>query len=221
MKLGAAGLVLIGLTALAGPAGADPVITDRPISFDRERVRLTVEYRRRHEDPAASGIDIQPRLVVLHYTGGSSLDATWRYFDRTRIEAGRATLRRAGALNVSAHFLVDRDGSIVRLMPETHMARHCIGLNHVAIGIENVGDGDKFPLTEAQVRANAELVRFLAGRHSITHLIGHQESNAMRRHAYWRERDPTYRNRKSDPGADFLRRVRARVADLNLAGPPD
>jgi len=26
-------------------------------------------------------------------------------------------------------------------MPETWMARHCIGLNHVAIGIENVGDG--------------------------------------------------------------------------------
>ena len=32
---------------------------------------------------------------------------------------------------------VDRDGTICRLMPETWMARHVIGLNYSAIGIEN------------------------------------------------------------------------------------
>ena len=42
------------------------------------------------------------------------------------------------------------------------MARHCIGLNHVAIGIENVGDGEKLPLTPAQVQADAALVRATA-----------------------------------------------------------
>lgn len=208
------------LAAVCRPARAEPVIVDRPISFDAERERLTIEYRRRHQDPAADGTTIEPRVVVLHYTGGGSLRATWRYFDRTRLEPGRPALRRAGPLNVSAHFLVDRDGTIVRLMPETRMARHCIGLNHVAIGIENVGDGSKHPLTEAQVRADAELVRSLARRFPITHLIGHQESNRMRRHPYWREREPDYGNRKPDPGSDFLRRVRARLADLRLSGPP-
>src|SRR5580693_7225904 len=68
-------------------------------------------------------------------------EATWTYFSHTRIEAARPELQREGELNVSAHFLVDRDGTIYRLMPETWMARHCIGLNRVAIGIENVGDG--------------------------------------------------------------------------------
>jgi N-acetylmuramoyl-L-alanine amidase len=228
--VGRAGVAFVPLLWLAAPAAADPVadavgeapvIVDRPITFDRKRERLTVEYRRRHEDPGIDGTEIEPHMVVLHYTGGGSLDATWRYFDRVTIEPGRPALGKAGALNVSAHFLVDRDGTIVRLMPETRLARHCIGLNHVAIGVENVGDGDKFPLTEAQVRADAELIRFLARRHRLTHLIGHQEASAMRRHAYWRERDPAYRNRKSDPGDDFLRRVRARVADLGLAGPPE
>ncbi len=200
---------------------AEPTIIDRPIRFDAERERLTVEYRRRHQDPSIDNSSIEPRVVVLHYTGGSSLRGSWRYFDRTRIEAGRRTLRRAGELNVSAHFLVDRDGSIYRLMPETRMARHCIGLNHVAIGIENVGDGERHPLTDAQVRANVELVRVLARRFPLTHLIGHSESNAMRAHPYWRERERAYGNRKSDPGDAFLRRVRGKVSDLKLKGPPE
>jgi N-acetylmuramoyl-L-alanine amidase len=204
---------------LGGAALADPVIVDRPIRFDAERERLTVEYRRRHQDPAIDHSGIEPRAVVLHHTGGGSMRATWRYFDPARIERGRAALRRAGELNVSAHFLVDRDGAIYRLMPETRMARHCIGLNHVAIGIENVGDGAKYPLTEAQVRSNAALVRYLAGKFPLTHLIGHHESNAMRRHPYWLERDPTYGNRKPDPGPAFLRRVRAHLTDLQLQGP--
>ncbi len=213
-------LVLLSMVCGAGAARAEPDVVERPISWSGEREALTVAYRRAHQDPTAADSKIEPRVIVLHYTGGSSWKATWRYFDRTRLEAGRATLRKGGEVNVSAHFLVDRDGTIYRLLPETTMARHCIGLNHVAIGIENVGDGTRFPLTAAQVEADAALVRALARRHRITHLIGHSESNAMRRHPYWLERDPSYRNSKSDPGKVFLARVRARVADLALEGPP-
>ena len=209
------------LLLFAAPrAGGEPVIVDRPIAWTGQREALTVAYRRAHQDPAIDDSRIEPRVIVLHYTGGRSWKATWRYFDRTRLERGRDRLRRGGEVNVSAHFLVDRDGTIYRLLPESRMARHCIGLNHVAIGIENVGDGGRWPLTAAQVAANAALVRHLAGRHAITHLIGHSESNAMRRHPYWRERVASYRNSKVDPGPDFLRQVRARVADLALEGPP-
>ena len=204
----------------AGTASAEPVIVDRPISWSAEREALTIAYRRVHQDPAAADSRIEPRMIVLHYTGGSSWKATWRYFDRTRLERGRRALRKGGEVNVSAHFLVDRDGTIYRLVPETTMARHCIGLNHIAIGIENVGDGARWPLTAAQLEANAALVRHLAGRHAITHLIGHGESNAMRRHPYWRERDASYKNSKSDPGRGFMAKVRARVTDLALEGPP-
>jgi N-acetyl-anhydromuramyl-L-alanine amidase AmpD len=210
---------LLPLLTVTVAAAEEVPIQDRPIRFGAERARLTLEYRRRHEDPDAKDTTIAPRMVVLHYTAGSSLDRTWRYFDRTRLEKGRKLLYRAGAVNVSAHFLVDRDGTIYRLLPETTFARHCIGLNHVAIGIENVGDGDRHPLTEAQVAADAALIRVLAARFPLTHLIGHSESGQMKRHPYWRERDPRYENEKPDPGEAFLAQVRARVADLGLAGP--
>ena len=194
------------------------MIVDAPITWNGERARLTLEYRRRHSDPAAKDLTIEPHVIVLHYTDGDSAAATRAYFDNVRIEAGRKALARAGAVNVSSHFLVDRDGTIYRLQPETRFARHCIGLNHIAIGIENVGDGDKHPLTDAQVAADAALVRDLAARYPITHLFGHYEVMKLRGTPLYVERDPGYHNDKPDPGARFMAAVRERVADLDLRG---
>jgi N-acetylmuramoyl-L-alanine amidase len=211
-----------GTTASAAAgAAAEPTIVDWPIRFDAAREKLTLAYRRLHQDPAIDSIDIEPRMVVIHYTGGHSAKATWRYFNHLTLEAERKKLRSGGAVNVSAHFLVDRDGTIYRLMPETRMARHTIGLNHIAIGVENVGDGERYPLTDAQLAADAALVRYLVRHHAITHLIGHFESRRMEKHAYWRELDRHYRNRKPDPGAAFMAKLRAELTDLALAGPPD
>ncbi len=198
----------------------DPVIVDKPITFDDERVELTLAYRRAHQDPEASNIDIEPKMIVIHHTAGSSFDGTWNYFDRVHVEEDRERTAGAGDVNVSAHFVVDRDGTVYRLMPETRMARHCIGLNHIAIGVENVGGKKGYPLTAAQEVANARLVRWLAGKHPITHLIGHHEYRRMEGHAYFVERDPAYRNQKPDPGDAFMNKVRAAVADLGLEDAP-
>jgi len=203
----------------AGAAADGPAITDAPMAWSAERERLTLAYRRQHSDPDAADIAIDPRVIVLHYTASGSATATRRYFDNLKMEAARKQLAAAGAVNVSAHFVVDRDGTIYQLQPVTRFARHCIGLNHVAIGIENVGDEARFPLTDAQVAADAALVRSLAQRYRITHLLGHHEVMGFRDHPYYVERDRAYRNEKPDPGPRFMALVRARVADLDLHGP--
>jgi hypothetical protein len=195
-------------------------IIPRPLDFDQERVDLTLAYRRLHQDPEAKDILIEPKMIILHWTAINSLESTWEYFNRTRAEAARPELAAAGEVNVSAHFLVDRDGAIYRLMPETWMARHCIGLNHVAIGIENVGDGEKFPLTDAQVKANSALVRYLKAKYPIDYLIGHFEYRRMESTPLFVERDPKYRNSKPDPGISFMAKVRELIKDLSLHGPP-
>jgi N-acetyl-anhydromuramyl-L-alanine amidase AmpD len=195
-------------------------IESKPINFDQERIELTIAYRRAHQDPAAKDVIIQPKMIILHWTGISTFQSTWNYFNRIRAEAERPELAAAGEVNVSSQFLVDRDGTIYQLMPETWMARHCIGLNHVAIGVENVGDEEKLPLTEAQVKADAALVRYLAAKYPITHLIGHMEYRRMEKTPFFLERDPKYRNTKPDPGGAFMRQVRVLVADLKLQGPP-
>jgi len=193
-------------------------IAEAPIPWSDERAALTLEYRRLHSDRAAKDLEIEPRVIVLHYTGGGTARSALETFKPARLGTSRPELARGGAVNVSAHFLVDRDGAIVRLQPETRYARHCIGLNHIAIGIENVGDESRWPLTEAQIAADAALVRELARRFRITHLLGHQEAAAFAGHAYFVELVPGYKNAKPDPGARFMKAVREAVADLKLAG---
>ncbi|HUG39483.1 MAG TPA: peptidoglycan recognition family protein [Longimicrobiales bacterium] len=224
----AASLALLLATALAAcavhgavPSDASshaPRIVDRPISFSPERQANTLAYIREHYGLTPPDLTITPRVVVLHWTAIDDLEASFRAFDRETL-AGRPELSAAGDVNVSIHFLVDKDGSIYRLMPETWMARHVIGLNYDAVGVENVGtgDGEGDTLTEAQIEANIRLVRYLAGKHPrIEYLIGHHEYEAFEGHPLWRERDEGYRTAKIDPGQRFMRAVRGGVADLGL-----
>lgn len=206
--------------AAATPAPEAPKldVRDTPIPFDDDRKALTLAYLRAHVDPDAASIAIVPQVVVLHWTGGPTFQSAFATFSPSRLAGSRPELADAGALNVSAHFLVDRDGTIHRLMPETVAARHCIGLNHLSIGVENVGGGEEWPLTDAQVAANIALVRDLKSRFSIEVVIGHHEYRALEGTRFFQERDPTYRTGKVDPGDAFMARVRDGVADLGLAG---
>ena len=208
-------VLLIAATAWTG----EPEIVERLLPWDDVRTELTKEYRRVHQGEADPGITIVPKVIVLHWTGPGTLDSTWNTFAPSTL-GGRPGLQGAGALNVSVHFVVDRDGTIVRLLPDDRFARHVIGLNQVSIGVENVGGGETMPLTEAQVEANAALVHHLAVQHAITHLIGHHEYRRLESHPYFVETDPTYRTGKIDPGPDFMKAVRERVDDLHLEGPP-
>jgi N-acetylmuramoyl-L-alanine amidase len=194
-------------------------IIDWPITWSPRREALALEYRRAHSDPKATDTNIVPQVIVLHYTGGDSAKNTKRYFDNTTIEPERKQLYAAGKLNVAAHFLVDRDGTIYRLLAETKMARHCIGLNHNAIGIENVGDENKTRLTDAQVQSNIALVRYLVTAHpTITHLLGHYEVMKFTSDPLFVELDPLFRNDKPDPGERFMSKVRQGLRDISLQG---
>ena len=201
------------------PSQFTAAMVQRPIVFDDERHALTLAYLRTHVDPDLTSTALQPRAIVLHWTAVGNFLASHQIFAPVELQ-GRRDIEGGGRVNVSAHFLVDRDGTIARLMPETVVARHTIGLNHVAIGIENVGGDRDHPLTDAQIGANADLVRHLVARFPITHLLGHHEYRRMESHPYFRELDPDYRTTKVDPGDAFMAEVRRRVEDLGLAAPP-
>jgi N-acetylmuramoyl-L-alanine amidase len=207
-------LLLQSATATAEPAG--PEIIDWPIHFDDHRKTLTLRYIKQHYGLEVESIKIRPKAVVIHWTSTRGLKSTWARFNRVTVDPRRRRLSRGGPLNVSAHFLVARDGRIFRLMPETWMARHCIGLNYDSIGIENMGGGPAAPLTRAQLEANAALVRTLTERHPIRYLLGHFEVKRFERAPIFRELDPKYRSAKVDPGPRFMRHLRARLQDLDL-----
>lgn len=242
-------LLLGGCTASArfgrsvlppGTAGSQPNMSAaHAVEIDEERVRLTKEYLRIHNPELAAAlpeadlpeaIAFEPRLIVVHFTAIPTLAETLETFDKPHIGPDRELIRRNGLLNVGIQFVVDRDGTIYALYPETVIARHVIGLNHVAIGIENVGNGDLrrrragAPLTEAQLEANVALVRYLVAEHpSIDYLIGHSEYRHLERpihpaHELFHEELPEYRTEKRDPGRRFLKRLR-RALRQSAGGP--
>jgi N-acetyl-anhydromuramyl-L-alanine amidase AmpD len=151
---------------------------------------------------------IVPKLIVLHHTVIPTMQRTYEVFYRPQLPDSRKELQGAGSLNVSSQFLVDRDGAIYQLMPENLMARHVIGLNHCAIGIENVGGTEELPLTRSQLRANIWLVNYLKEKYDIEYLIGHHEYQFFQGHELWLEKDSGYRTVKTDPGKKFMRKVR-------------
>lgn len=211
---------LLALALLSGCGSAAPDITQRPIPFGPERRDLTRAYLSDRYGIQQDHEQIQPQMVVLHWTAIPTLEGSFEAFYPETLPGKRSDIQNAGSLNVSAHYLVDRDGAIYQLMPDTLMARHVIGLNHCAIGIENVGGTKDTPLTPAQVAANVALVRLLASRHPIRYLLGHHEYTAFEGHPLWKERDSGYRTTKSDPGEAFMKKIRRKLRDLNLEGPP-
>ena len=186
-------------------------IHQSPIQFDNERIALTQQYQLTHYGINSKSIEIEPRMVVLHWTCIPTFKTTFRVFNPPTFPKNSPRLKELpGTLNVSAHFVVDRDGTIYQLMPENWMARHVIGLNHFAIGIENIGGIDsKDDLTEAQAKANAFLVCYLKKKYpKIDYVIGHHEYLKFKNTPLWLERDPTYQKDKNDPGPAFVNKVK-------------
>lgn len=213
------GFLLIGFLAAAQTQSSDIQIIQKPIQYGEKRKALSLEYLKVRHGLDQKEPNIVPRMIVLHYTAGGTAKSNINYFNNEEIENARTLNKNQSKLNVSSHFIVDRDGTIYQLMDETMFARHTIGLNYMAIGVENIGSKQN-PLTQAQVEANIKLVRYLCEKFDIEYLIGHSEYTVFRNSKVWKESNPNYFTYKDDPGKSFMEKVRAGVQDLNLKEKP-
>lgn len=209
--------ILIGTLYLQ----AEIKIVEKYLNFGEERIAMTKKYILEHYGKKVNNIRIEPKVIVLHWTGSMSFNGTFNYLKGQRLN-GRKDIMKASSLNVSAHYMVDRDGTIYSLMPDNWMARHVIGLNYSAIGIENIGGkNNKEDLTQAQVDANIDLIIYLKQKYKgIEYLIGHYEYKKMEKTTLWLEKDKNYRTGKGDPGRKFTKSVRDGVQFLELKGAP-
>ena len=211
------------------PSASPDISNEYLLEIDSERVELTRQYIAIHnpvlaeklpEGDDAEAITFEPKMVVVHYTVIPTLEETMNFFQRKQIHGDSEIITKNGLLNIGIQFVVDRDGTIYRSYPDNVISRHVIGLNQVAIGIENVGTGDlgdegvEAPLTEVQLQVNVQLIRHLANKYpSIRYMIGHEEYTDVENpvhpaHHLFYERFPEYRTEKSDPGDRFLGELR-------------
>lgn len=116
-----------------------------------------------NHEPRPSGTPVD--ILLLHYTGMASGDAALRRL-------------RDPAAKVSAHYMIEEDGRVLRLVPEHrrawHAGRSCwagaTDVNGRAIGIELVNPGHELgyrPFPEAQMAALTALAADVLARHHI------------------------------------------------------
>jgi N-acetylmuramoyl-L-alanine amidase len=116
-----------------------------------------------------------PDMIVLHYTGMPSA------------AAALARMTDPGA-KVSAHWMIDEDGGLVRLVPEERRAWHAGAafwrgvrdINGVSVGIELVNPGHEFgyrPFPAPQVAALVGLLGEIRSRWIISdaRILGHSD----------------------------------------------
>ena len=169
-----------------------PPIVARPIPFGARRRRETAAYAERHYGVSTYRLSA-PHVVVEHYTGTGTFARAYAMFAPDRRDPELHELP-----GICAHFVVDRDGTIYRLVPVSLMCRHTAGLNYTAIGIEHVGTTDAQILGDRrQLDASLELTRWLRCRFGIPvrDVIGHNESLAS---PYHRERVAALRGQTHD-----------------------
>jgi N-acetylmuramoyl-L-alanine amidase len=137
-------------------------------------------------------------MLVLHYTGMKSAEAAIERLCDPNAK-------------VSAHYVVEENGGIWRLVPEARRAFHAgiscwegeSALNTVSLGIEIVNSGHEWgyrPFPEEQMASVETLCRDLVSRYSIPphRIVGHSDIAP---------------ERKSDPGElfDWPRLARAGI----------
>lgn len=185
-----------------------PVIIDRPVRLTEYRQQLMREYALQHYGEEMT--EIVPQVVVVHWTEFPEADTVYDYFYK---EA-----RGDGTLNVCSQFLVDRDGTIFRLTPETMLDRHAIGYNWCAIGIENVGGVDKKEdLTQEQLQANVLLIRYLKEKYpTLRYVWGHYQQIAAKKSGLYKENIAGYFHAKVDPGPKFMKALQKNLQDTGL-----
>ncbi len=134
-------------------------------------ILASVEHRASpnyNERPAGILVD----TVVLHATVLNTLDDVVEHFANADTK-------------VSAHYTIDRDGTVICHVVEEKRAWHAgqskmkdgrTSVNDFSIGIElvNLNDG-KDPFPDRQIQAMRDLVRGIVERHPIRHIVTHYE----------------------------------------------
>jgi N-acetylmuramoyl-L-alanine amidase len=188
-------IMAVGLTACA--TGVRQASGERAGAFQVQSAEpvVTAEVWSPNANDRPAGTPIS--CIVLHHTQRyEDALATARYFQ-------------SPASQVSAHYIVDRDGSLVRCVPDDKRAWHAgisrfqgvDNVNDFSIGIEIANRGDNIdPYPEAQMRTVVQLVAWLSRQYGIP-------ADRVTRH-----RDVALpAGRKSDPADnfDFARVLRA------------
>lgn len=171
------------------------------LNYKNWKTKYEEYFRSHYGDP---GLTFKPDLIVMHYTVTPSATSVWKYFNRT---------------GVSVHLMIDKDGTIYRLLPLNRKCTGAYGVNHRAISIEMVASTETDLLSRSeQVFQSFCLVKRLMERYDIpmSKVYAHYEvgEGKSRVPEYLDLKDKVYPDRyppasaRTDPGRTYMKWLR-------------
>ena len=165
-------------------------------------------FRRHYGDPR---LTFKPSMLVMHYTVVPSASATWNGFRRgANMSAGDYGTVRG---HVSVQLMIDKDGTIYKLMPLNRRCTGAYGVNHVALSVEMVARTESDLLSRPeQVLSSFRLARYLMSRFDIPlkKVVSHAEVGRGEVPEYldladsaWPDRYPPS-SARTDPGETYM-----------------
>jgi hypothetical protein len=105
---------------------------------------------------------------------GASIDKIVLHCTEGALASALAEFQKTDSRQVSAHYVIDRNGDIYQMVSDSDRSNHCMGANQNSIGIEHVGS-ETDSLTAQQAAASAALIRWLLEQYHIprTNIFGH------------------------------------------------
>ena len=80
-----------------------------------------------------------------------------------------------GYAGIGYHFYVRKDGSVYRGRPVNTIGAHCLNYNRVSVGVCFEGNFENEQMSEVQLNAGIELVRYLKGLYPNASIVGHKD----------------------------------------------
>jgi N-acetylmuramoyl-L-alanine amidase len=175
---GAASDVDTGASPSADPRVTAPPIVQDLVPYGAQRKAQMAAFSKRHY--AQDTWVLHPQVIVLHYTATSTYAAAHNTFASNAPALGELP-------GVAAHFVIDENGTIYQQVPLDVRARHTVGLDWCAVGIEFVQPAASGPAQAIaqifgrprQVDAGLRLVAWLQATYDISaeNVIGHAMAN--------------------------------------------
>lgn len=105
---------------------------------------------------------------------GARIDMIVVHCTEASLQSTLGTFQNPGGRQVSAHYVIDRNGDIYQMVRDSDRANHCKGANENSIGIEHVGT-EQQALAPAQSDASASLLRWLTEQYDVPRrrIFGH------------------------------------------------
>lgn len=134
-------------------------LEDGKASKGRKKLTIVTEHVSPNYSARVPGVKID--TIVLHNTDGK-ISGSISWFKNT-------------ASRVSAHYLIARDGTIYKMVPEPKKAWHARQENSRSIGIEIEAHQGATGMTQVQNESLVDLISDIKSRHDIERIVCHRD----------------------------------------------